>query len=176
MRGKITINTIDARGLYTPDLAGDIASPSHSSPYTFAIATSFHLQAQSAQEEVLADLALGTGGTYFHNRNDVDGAMKQAGAAPEISYLLGFSPQNFKIDGKFHEIKVTLTGKREANIQARRGYYAPRTVADPAAAAKAAIEEAIFARYEIHDLPVDLETQFFKKDDTNATYRCAHPF
>jgi hypothetical protein len=126
------------------------------------------LQAQSAQEEVLADLALGTGGTYFHNRNDVDEGMKQAGTAPEISYLLGFSPQNFKIDGKFHEIKVTLTGKREANIQARRGYYAPRTVADPAAAAKAAIEDAIFSRYEIHDLPVDLETQFFKKDPTNA--------
>jgi VWFA-related protein len=166
--GKITINTIDARGLYTPDLAGDIASPSRSDPYAFAIATSFRLQAQSAQEEVLADLALGTGGTYFHNRNDVDEGMKQVGAAPEISYLLGFSPQNFKIDGKFHEIKVTLTGKREANIQARRGYYAPRTVADPAAAAKAAIEEAIFSQYEIHDLPVDLETQFFKKDSANA--------
>jgi VWFA-related protein len=166
--GKITINTIDARGLYTPDLAGDIASATHSSPYTFAIATSFRLQAQSAQDEVLADLAHGTGGTYFHNRNDLDEGMKQAGAAPEISYLLGFSPQNFKIDGKFHEIKVTLTGKREANIQARRGYYAPRTVADPAAAAKAAIEDAIFSQYEIHDLPVDLETQFFKKDSTNA--------
>jgi VWFA-related protein len=167
-RGKITINTIDARGLYTPDLAGDIANPSRSNPYAFALATSFRLQTQSAQEEVLADLALGTGGTYFHNRNDIDEGMKQVGAAPEISYLLGFSPQNFKIDGKFHEIKVTLTDKRNANIQARRGYYAPRTLADPAAAAKAAIEEAIFSQYEIHDLPLDLQTQFFKKDSTNA--------
>jgi VWFA-related protein len=166
--GKITVNTIDARGLYTPDLNGDIAFHSPLNPQMAGIETSFRVQAQSAQEEVLADLALGTGGTYFHNRNDIDEGMRQAGAAPEISYLLGFSPQNFKIDGKFHEIKVTLTDQRKVNIQARRGYYAPRTVADPAAAAEAAIEEAIFSQNEIHDLPVDLQTQFFKKDSTDA--------
>jgi VWFA-related protein len=166
--GKITINTIDARGLYTPDMSGDIAEHLSLNPQTAGIETSFRVQAQSAQEEVLADLALGTGGTYFHNRNDVDEGMRQAGAASEISYLLGFSPPNFKIDGKFHEIKVTLTDKRKVNIQARRGYYAPRTIADPAAAAEAAIEEAIFSQNEIHDLPVDLQTQFFKKNSTDA--------
>ena len=166
---KITINTIDVRGLYTPDLNGDIADYQRPLDPRFAgIKASYRLQAQSAQEEVLADLALGTGGTYFHNRNDVDEGLKQAGAAPEISYLLGFSPQNFKTDGRFHEIKVTLTDKRQVDIQARRGYYAPRTLVDPAAAAKAAIEEAIFSQNEIYDLPVDLQTQFFKKDSTDA--------
>jgi len=38
----------------------------------------------------MAQLADGTGGTFFHNRNDVDEAMRQAGAAPALSYLLGF--------------------------------------------------------------------------------------
>jgi len=167
---KITINTIDARGLYTPDLFGDIADPPRFTGTTAGFLASFRVQAQSAQEEVLADLALGTGGTYFHNRNDIDEGLREAGAAPEISYLLGFSPQNLKIDGKFHEIKVTLTDKdkRRASIQARRGYYAPRTAPDPAAAAKADIEEAIFSQDEIHDLPVDLQTQFFKTDANAA--------
>lgn len=164
---KITINTIDARGLYTPDLFGDIADPPRFTGKTAGFLASFRIQAQSAQEEVLADLALGTGGTYFHNRNDIDEGLRQAGAAPEISYLLGFSPQNLKIDGRFHEIKVILNDKRKVSIQARRGYYAPRTMADPAEAAKADIQEAIFSQDEIHDLPVDLQTQFFKTD-TNA--------
>jgi VWFA-related protein len=165
---KITINTIDARGLYTPDVNGDIANPTTVTGVNMASELSFRAQMQSAQEEVLADLALGTGGTYFHNRNDVGEGMREAGAAPEISYLLGFSPQNLKIDGKFHEIKVTLTDKRKVSIQARRGYYAPRTMPDPAAAAKADIEEAIFSQDEIHDIPVDLKMQFFKTDSTDA--------
>jgi hypothetical protein len=164
---KITINTIDARGLYTPDM-GDISQRATMNFQTAGIEASYRTQAQFAQEEVLADMALGTGGTFFHNRNDVDEAMREAGAAPEVSYLLGFSPQNMKYDGKFHEIKVTLIDKRKATVQARRGYYAPRTIPDPAAAAKADIQEAIFSQDEIHDLPVDLQTQFFKKDANDA--------
>jgi VWFA-related protein len=167
-RNKITINTIDARGLYTPDVNGDIADPPRFTGNTAGFLTSYRVQAQFAQQEVLADFASGTGGTYFHNRNDLDVGMTQAGAAPEVSYLLGFSPQNMKIDGKFHEIKVTLTSKRKVSIQARRGYYAPRTIPDPEAAAKADIQEAIFSQEEIHDLPVDLQTQFFKKDANAA--------
>jgi VWFA-related protein len=166
-RAKITINTIDARGLYTPDM-GDISQRSTINFQTAGIEGSYRIQAQFAQEEVLADMALGTGGTFFHNRNDVDEAMREAGATPEVSYLLGFSPQNLKIDGRFHEIKVTLTDKRKATVQARRGYYAPRTIPDPAEAAKADIQEAIFSQDEIHDLPVDLQTQFFKKDPNDA--------
>jgi VWFA-related protein len=165
---KITINTIDGRGLYTPDVVGDIADPPRFSGKTAGFAASYRVHAQAAQEEILADLALGTGGTFFHNRNDIEEGMKQAGAAPAITYLLGFSPQNLKNDGKFHDIKVTLTSKRKVTIQARRGYYAPRTIADPKAAANADIEEAIFSQDEITDLAVQLQTQFFKKDANDA--------
>ncbi len=165
---KITINTIDARGLYTPDVNGDIADPPRYSGKTVGYETTYRVAAQFAQEEVLADLAHGTGGTYFHNRNDILEGMKEAGAAPAITYLLGYSPQNLKIDGKFHEIKVTLANKRKVAIQARKGYYAPRTNPDPAVAAKADIEEAIFSQDEINELPVELQTQFFKKDANDA--------
>jgi hypothetical protein len=37
-------------------------------------------------------------------------------------YILGFSPQ--KLDGKFHKLKVTLSGPRKLTVQARQGYYA----------------------------------------------------
>jgi VWFA-related protein len=167
-RAGIVIDTLDARGLYTPDLGGDISSPSVDTNKTAGYKTSYRVQAQFAQEEILNDLASGTGGTFYHNRNDIDVALRQAVAAPVASYLLGFSPQNLKLNGSFHTLKVALTGKQKFDIQARRGYYAPRTAKDPAQAAKEEIQEAVFSQEEIRDLPVDLQTQFFKKDPSQA--------
>jgi VWFA-related protein len=167
-RSNIVINTIDARGLYTPDVAGDISDPPQGSQRTIGIKSSYRVAAQSAQSDILAQLADGTGGTFFHNRNDIDEGLREAVAAPAVSYLLGFSPQNLKINGAYHTLKVSLTGKQKFSVQARHGYYAPRTIADPAEAAKEEIQEALFSQDEIHDLPVDMQTQFFKKDPTQA--------
>lgn len=167
-RANIVINTLDARGLYVPDVAGDIADPPRFAFPGSGLAVSYRVQAQMAQEDVLAQLADGTGGKFYHNRNDVDEAMREAGAAPGYSYLLGFSPQNMKIDGRFHTLKVSMASKGKFDIQARHGYFAPRTVSDPAEATKQEIQEALFSQEEIHDLPVDLQTQFFKKDEAEA--------
>ncbi len=167
-RASIVINTIDARGLYTPDALGDISNPPVDSYRTAGYKSSYRLLAQSAQSEILSVLADGTGGTFFHNRNDVDQGLRQAVAAPPLSYLLAFSPQNMKIDGHYHTLKVSLTSKQKFSLQARHGYYAPRTIVDPAEAAKQEIQEALFSQEEIHDLPVELQTQFFKSDQTQA--------
>jgi VWFA-related protein len=169
-RANIVINTIDARGLYTPDILGDIADPppANQSYKTAGNKASYRVAAQFAQEDVLAQLADGTGGKFYHNRNDVDEAMREAGAAPAYSYLLSFSPQNLKIDGRFHSLKVSLTSKEKFDIQARHGYFAPKTVIDPAESAKLEIQEALFSQEEIRDLPVELQTQFFRKDDAQA--------
>jgi VWFA-related protein len=168
-RANIVINTIDARGLYAPDLMGDIADPPRTqSNRTVGFKATYRVAAQFAQQDVLAQLADGTGGKFYHNRNDVDEAMREAGAAPAYSYLLGFSPQNLKIDGRFHSLKVALTSKENFEIQARHGYFAPKTLMDPAESAKLEIQEALFSQEEIRDLPVEFQTQFFKKDDAQA--------
>src|SRR6266404_1629661 len=166
-RANVVINTIDARGLYTPDM-GDISDPPHDSQRTFGFKSSYRIQSQMAQSDILAQLADGTGGTFFHNRNDIDTGLREAAAAPAMSYLLGFSPQNLKLNGSYHTLKVALAGKQKFSVQARHGYYAPRTIADPAEAAKEEIQEALFSQDEIHDLPVELATQFFKKDQSQA--------
>ena len=165
---NIVINTIDARGLYAPDVMGDISSPSQDTFRTAGYKSSYRVAAQSAQDDVMAQLADGTGGTFFHNRNDLDAAMREAGAAPALSYLLGFSPQNLKIDGRYHALKVSLANKEKFKIQARHGYFAPRSIADPAEATKEEIREALFSQEEIRDLPVELQTQFFKKGEAEA--------
>jgi len=167
-RSNIVIDTIDARGLYTPDVMGDIASPPGGSYRVIGPKTLYRTVAQSAQSEILEEFANGTGGTYFHNRNDLDEGLKQAVAAPPVAYVLGFSPQNLKLNGSFHTLKVTMAAKQKYNIQARKGYFAPRKAEDPTEAAKQEIQEAIFSQDEIRDLPVDLQTQFFKSDPTQA--------
>jgi len=53
-----------ARGLYTPDVMGDIADPSNDSVRTAGYKTSYRVAAQFAQQDVLEQLAAGTGGTF----------------------------------------------------------------------------------------------------------------
>ncbi len=167
-RSNIVINTIDARGLYTADLFGDISEP-HAQPAQVAgQAAGVLLDIQTEKQFVLADFAYGTGGRFFHNSNDLEGGLKQLGIVPEISYILGFSPQNERMDGRFHTLKVTLTGKQKYAVQARRGYYAPKKVDDPLEVEKQEMQDALFSRDEIYDLAFTLQTQYFKTGDGGA--------
>lgn len=160
---NVVINTLDARGLYTPDM-GDITNNRQG----IVQLQQYRVSAQTEQSYILQDFAAGTGGTHFHNSNDITGGLKQLGAAPEICYILGFSPQNQKMDGTFHTLKVKLAGNLKYQLQARRGYYAPKKVNDPKEQARQEIQEAIFSRDEILDMPMDLQTQYFKKSEEQA--------
>jgi hypothetical protein len=128
-------------------------------------------QAHSATDEAdtLAAFADGTGGTFFHNNNNFDEGFKRVAEAPEYSYALGFAPQNLKLDGTFHMLKVTLKNPQNLGVQARRGYFAPRNVEDKAEQAKQEIQDALFSQDEMYELPFDLRTQFFKASDSDAT-------
>jgi VWFA-related protein len=167
-KANVVINTVDARGLYTPDVMGDIASPVTMTVATAGLMTGYRVSEQQENAYVLGDFADGTGGTFFHNSNDLESGLKMAAAAPEVSYVLGFSPQNQKWDGRYHTIKVKLAGKEKYSIQARRGYYSPKKVDDPQELAKAELQEAVFSQDEIKDMPLELQTQYFKSQDTGA--------
>ena len=154
---NIVVNTIDARGLYVSsiyDASGQgITDPRLSSYVTMM---------ESAQDEVLSTLANGTGGTFFHNRNDIDQGLLQAAAQPEVTYVLGFSPQNLKLDGKYHSLKVTLMNNQKWSLQARNGYFAPHGELDPVSTAREEIQQAVFSQEELHQLPVECQAQFFR--------------
>ena len=169
IKGNIMISTMDARGLWT-DPAYDASRPNNSHSAQFLIMKSqYDRETALAQEDVLAELAYGTGGTFFHNNNDLLEGLRQTASAPESYYLLGFSPQNLKLDGSFHGLKVTLKLRAGLDVQARKGYYAPKRLSDAAETAKEEIEEALFSREEMHELPVELHTQFFKSSEKDAT-------
>ena len=156
----MVINAIDARGLYVYSLsdASNRFSPS-SNKMEFVITET------SMQNAVLEEIADGTGGLFFHDRNDIEQGIRQAAAMPEVSYVLGFTPLNLKLDGKYHQLKVTLVNKQEWALQARHGYFAPQSEAAPDKVAKQEIEEAVFSQAEMQDLPMQCQTQFFSGAD-----------
>lgn len=167
IRANVTISTLDARGLYTIVPGGD-ASQANTSIIAAANRSRYQSDAALAEGDVLGELADGTGGTFFHNNNDLQQGFRQTGATPEFMYVLGFSPQNLKFDGTFHGLKVTAKETKGVTLQARRGYYAPKHANDPAEDAKEEIRVALFSREEMSDIPVELHTQFFKSTDANA--------
>ena len=167
-RSNVTISTLDARGLYTVDAFPDVSAKPTGDPTLSGFHTSYRLQQESRQSDVLWSMANGTGGQGFANSNDLAGGFRRLVAAPETSYLIGFVPQNLKYDGHFHSLKVALTSKDKYTIQARSGFYAPKRVETPADAVKQEIEEAVLSQEEQHGLPVQLHTQYYKVDATDA--------
>ena len=162
IRNNITINGLDIRGLYTD-------APDASQARTSRLKLQYDRDSARAEGDTLAEIAYGTGGTFFQNNNSMEEGFKVTGTAPETYYLLGFSPQNLKLDGSFHALKVTLKAPGHLDLQARKGYYAPKRLTDAAENAKQEIEEALFSREELRELPVDLHTQFFKAANGTAT-------
>jgi len=166
-RSNVFINTLDARGLYVPDL-GDISEPESGTVLSAGQRSVYRLQAQSAETDVLMILAASTGGMAFHNNNDLAGGLRMIGAAPEFSYLLAFTPHNFKFDGRFHSLKVTLPNKEHVTVQARHGFYAPKHSVSVEEAIKQEIEEALFSQDVQRGLPVELHTQYYKVNSADA--------
>ncbi len=165
IKANVVIGALDARGLYTdmPD-----ASRTVNTTAALGLRMRYDRESARAQADVLAELAAGTGGTFFENNNDLYAGFERVAAAPDYVYMLGFSPQNLKLDGSFHPLKVSVRNGVSLSIQARKGYYAPRHLSDPKETAKEEISEALFSREEMTDLPVGLTTQYFKSGEISA--------
>jgi VWFA-related protein len=165
LRANVIINALDSRGLFVHVPFGDASQNPAVIPHSAALVgrkEQLHLDRMNVVSEVLNELAYDTGGTFFHNNNDFNEGFQKVGSLPEVYYLLGFSPQNLKSDGRFHTLKVALNPREGYSLQARRGYYAPQKPEDPTSRAKEEIEQAVFSHDEVNELPVAVHMQFFK--------------
>ena len=155
IRSGVVINALDVKGVRAPDL------------FIGRARDKLEREAGVAQSGVLDDMASGTGGRSFHG-NFLEKGLQELGAAPEVFYLLGFSPQNLKLDGTFHSLKVSLKTTAGMSVQARRGYYAPTHLASAEEDAKEEVNQALFSRDEMNDIPVEMNTRFFKASESEA--------
>lgn len=168
IRANVTVNTIDMRGLFTTIPGGSADQPAYHSGQGAILLGRYDTEAAKQADDILEELADGTGGTFFHNDNRLKEGLNQLAARPEYVYIVGYSPENLKFDGSYHNVKVTIRNGTRLTLQARRGYWAPNHEVDPAEQAREEIREAVFSREELRDIPLDLQTEFFKSGDLTA--------
>jgi VWFA-related protein len=172
LRLQVVISSLDPRGLPVLMRQADASLPYV--PLGGASAGAMHrvdLNREVLAGDVLAQVAEGTGGEFFHNNNDLKGGFGRLAGSPG-AYILAFAPKDLKPDGKFHQLKVRLAEKEAAySIQARRGYFAPRNEAEAKAEAEEVeasnaadegqeqIREALLSKKEIAQFPVGLDAK-----------------
>jgi VWFA-related protein len=122
-QANVTISALDARGLYSTEPGANARGAS--TPRNAIYESQSRPLSMSLDQDIMAELADGTGGTFFHNSNDLQGGFKLLTAAPEYVYLLQFSLDNVKRDGTYHRLRVKVD-KEGLHLQGRRGYFAPK--------------------------------------------------
>lgn len=164
IRSGVVISALDARGLYVIIPGGEASEDTDTTAATENKAR-YQSTAALVQNSVLAELAQGTGGTFVHNTNDFDNGLKQVVAAPEYVYVLGFEPRDLKQAGRFHNLKITLRKAHGLTLQARRGYYEPNQGEGSGEWSKQDMQDLLFSREELQDIPIDLHAQLAKAGD-----------
>lgn len=160
LASNVVIGGLDARGLYTTSV--DASSRGRPDP----IKSQYANQETMVLSDVMADLADGTGGRFYHGTNDYDEGFQHVASPPEYVYMLAFSPDELKKDDKKpHRLKVTLTNPRGFTVQARATYFVDVKPEDPAEQIRQQIQEAFFSNEDVKTLPVRLQAEFFKDGD-----------
>ena len=140
LRAQVVINSLDPKGLAILLRESDASSNTIVLPDPRASQARYHLDASKefVRADVLAEFAQSTGGEFFHSDNDLKAGFAALTQDPP-HYILAFSPQKVKWDGKFHALKVSFTTKEKGRtIQARRGYFAVESNSNVAESAGAA--------------------------------------
>ena len=171
LRSQVVISSLDPEGLTNVMREADV-SHSHLPAAGPALGKTQGMDSEreAAVRDVLAQVAQGTGGEFVHNTNDLQAGF--GALAPSPAYYLAFDPTDMKLDGKFHDLKVELAEKHKGfNVQARRGYFAPKNVAEANAVAKQGgasesdaqaqeqIREAVQSKTELQQLPVAMDVR-----------------
>ena len=119
----IIINTLDAKGLWAPfDMSEgeQLMAREGGTAYAGMLGT----LENDVSDDPLSAIAYGTGGKFFHNNNDMDRGLREMAEVPAASYVLGFSPDEVKDNGVYHNLKVKLPNHHDIRIDARPGYFA----------------------------------------------------
>lgn len=82
--------------------------------------------AKTPGDQVLEAFAGETGGRAFFPYHVEDVAQNFLDIVSELrsQYLLGYTPTNGVVDGKFRKVKIEVVGHKELEVRSRKGYYA----------------------------------------------------
>lgn len=106
-RQRIAVYPVDARGLTVTNRRGMLEQ---------------HMQ--------MAEVARATGGQAFYDTNGMIKSANQVLNTGGSFYTLTYSPKNFQVDNKWHNVRVTLDGEHY-HLSYRSGYFADSYVRSP---------------------------------------------
>jgi VWFA-related protein len=112
-------------------------------------------------------IASDSGGFTVRDTNDLSAGFKRIADENSSYYLLGYNPTHTARDGAFRKISVKVPGRKDTEIRARKGYYAPSDDGDAGRrrpGVDPAFQEALDSPYEIGDIP--LRMTHFVGDET----------
>jgi VWFA-related protein len=162
-RANIAMYFVDARGL---EVQAAFASAQFGSPIDArdvgATNADLALDAEGA-----AELAESSGGFSVRNRNDLGAGLRRIGRESQSYYLLGYTPADRRLDGKFRRIGVRVA-REGVQVRARKGYYAGGVPSASAARGEPdALEVALQSPYDLADLPVRAAAYVFGRTNGN---------
>jgi VWFA-related protein len=120
-KSNITIDAIDSRGLYG-QREFDVTNRGNSVLLDGKVGR-IERNVAAAAGNTLAEIAEATGGTAFHDSNNLFGGLQRAFADGRDYYTISYVPGNANLDGKFRAITVQVRDRNQ-NVNAKRGYWA----------------------------------------------------
>jgi VWFA-related protein len=169
-RADVSIYSIDARGLFAAAPGGDVTANAATGTSMFSGASVFHQTDQrEGTRDTLATLSSDTGGKAFFDLGDLSEAFPKIQADNSGYYLVGYYlPAGIKRDGRWHSIRVKVKVPG-AHLRFRNGYYAPRDFQHMEKEGREQqLAEAMRSDHPALDLPIAVETSFFRLSDQQS--------
>jgi len=166
LRFGIVINALDAKGLFVEAPLrpfGTDPLPWGAPPQVQLWEIMAQVDSKEEASAAMAELALATGGLFFHHNNDYSFGFRELGSVPEVSYLLAFRPDAAAFNGKYHKLKVRLSISNSYGIEARPGYFAPPKAAAAEDARRAELEREVTTLDVVQGFPAAVAIQYGSK-------------
>jgi VWFA-related protein len=128
-RQNIVVSALDSRGLYTTAFTASEKGPPVSGA-GLTVNSDYRARGMKMAENPMEELADGTGGTFFHDNNDLNAGLKRMTEEPECVYLIELSLDGVKPNGSYHRLKVKVD-REGVQLEARRGYFIPKPKPGP---------------------------------------------
>lgn len=164
IRGNVTINPIDARGLTAEAPLGgaNVASPAGLGMLTGAGAAARRDRFAQSQD-ALYGLAKDTGGRALLDDNDLARGIRRAATSAVSYYVLGYYSTRPDKDGRFRRVTVSVVGHPSVRLAYREGYFGEKEFRKFTGADKERqLEDALMLGDPITDVPMAMAVYYFQ--------------
>jgi VWFA-related protein len=155
---NIALYPVDARGLVVVGLPDASAGPSFGPGFGRGSVQGGLSRALRSQWDLISTmkmLADMTGGRAFYNRNDISTAFEEARRESSVYYMLGYYLDPADTAPGWRKLRVEVL-RKGVHARCRSGFFVTQAPADPEAARRTDIAQALQSPLEYTSLPVTL--------------------